>query len=158
LLLVQVQPRPAAVSRARADLHIGRDGRRQPSQNRSAFSSRNNVADPDLRSGAFLTRDPGWVKKSGYGSGINIPDPQHFLEITCMSGFPFLPFVDFLQCTMSILIGGFFWIFLFITASSAATSDSTVWEDAVTEPRARIFKLLRSPGIDSKLSISPAYM
>ncbi len=40
VIFFQVQPCPAAVSRARADLPIGRDGRRQPSQNRSAFSSR----------------------------------------------------------------------------------------------------------------------
>ncbi len=33
--------------------------------------------DPDQGSGIFLTLDPGW--KSSYpGSGINIPDPQHF--------------------------------------------------------------------------------
>jgi hypothetical protein len=31
-------------------------------------------ADPDPGSGIFLTLDPGWKK---FGSGINIPDPQH---------------------------------------------------------------------------------
>jgi hypothetical protein len=25
-------------------------------------------------SGAFLTMDPGWVKKRGFGSGVNNPD------------------------------------------------------------------------------------
>jgi hypothetical protein len=37
----------------------------------SKFSS---VADPDLRSDAFLTRGSGMGKKSGSGSGMNIPD------------------------------------------------------------------------------------
>jgi hypothetical protein len=31
-------------------------------------------ADADPGSGIFLTRDTGWKK---FGSGINIPDPQH---------------------------------------------------------------------------------
>jgi hypothetical protein len=31
-------------------------------------------ADADLDPGIFLTQDPGWKK---FGSGINIPDPQH---------------------------------------------------------------------------------
>jgi hypothetical protein len=31
-------------------------------------------ADPDPGSGIFLTLNPGWEK---FGSGINIPDPQH---------------------------------------------------------------------------------
>ncbi len=31
-------------------------------------------ADPDSGLGIFLTLDPGWKK---FGSGINIPDPQH---------------------------------------------------------------------------------
>jgi hypothetical protein len=30
--------------------------------------------DADPGSGIFLTLDPGWKK---FGSGINIPDPQH---------------------------------------------------------------------------------
>jgi hypothetical protein len=34
------------------------------------------VADPDLESGIFLTPDLGYgIEK--FGSGINIPDPQH---------------------------------------------------------------------------------
>ncbi len=32
-------------------------------------------ADPDL--GIFLTLDPGWEK---FGSGIHIPDPQHWWD------------------------------------------------------------------------------
>jgi hypothetical protein len=38
------------------------------------------AANPDPGSGIFLTLDPGW-KESDPGSGINIPDPQHFFEI-----------------------------------------------------------------------------
>jgi hypothetical protein len=34
-------------------------------------------ADPDPGSGIFLTRYPGWKK---LGSGINIPDPQHWFQ------------------------------------------------------------------------------
>jgi hypothetical protein len=45
----------------------------------SAICNRSSVADPDPGSGAFLTPgsriwDPGWVKKSGSGSGMNNPD------------------------------------------------------------------------------------
>jgi hypothetical protein len=32
--------------------------------------------DPDPGSGAFLTRDPGWVKKTGSGSEIQIWEEQ----------------------------------------------------------------------------------
>jgi hypothetical protein len=52
------------------------------------FFSTNSVADPGPGSGAFLTpgsgirdgkkSDPGWKK---VGSGMNIPDPQHCLQI-----------------------------------------------------------------------------
>jgi hypothetical protein len=41
------------------------------------FRPDTSVADPDPGSDAFLTpwiRDPGWVKKSGSGSGMNKPD------------------------------------------------------------------------------------
>ncbi len=41
-------------------------------------------AHPDPGSRIFLTRDPGW-KNSDLGSGINIPDPQHWsLSTTCL--------------------------------------------------------------------------
>ncbi len=37
-------------------------------------------ADPDPGSGIFLTLDPGWTN-SAPGSGINIPDPHHWIFI-----------------------------------------------------------------------------
>jgi hypothetical protein len=44
---------------------------------RSYFRELRNIyADPDLGSGIYLTLDPGWKK---FGSGINIPDPQHWI-------------------------------------------------------------------------------
>jgi hypothetical protein len=45
-------------------------------------------ADPDTVCGAFLTPGSGMGKKSGSGSGINIPDPQHcILEYYRLPGF-----------------------------------------------------------------------
>jgi hypothetical protein len=43
-------------------------------------------ADPDAGFGIFLTMDPGY-KYSDLGSGINIPDPQHFFNIFLPDGF-----------------------------------------------------------------------
>jgi hypothetical protein len=40
-------------------------------------------ADADPGSGIFLTLDPGW-KNFNPGTGINIPDPQHWTK-TCFS-------------------------------------------------------------------------
>ncbi len=65
--------------------------------------------------------------------------------------------------TLCIFLKGDFCMFsvlynLFWHCLICHPSDSTVSEDAGSEPKARIFKRLWSPGIDSKELIPPAYV
>jgi hypothetical protein len=59
--------------------------------------------DADPGAGIFLTLDPGsWMEK--FGSGINIPDPQHCVNPNHVSGFVPLWICIHLSCRIRIRI------------------------------------------------------